>query len=144
MNQQTDGARELITGLVATIVTLGAFDTFQQDLEPVAGYIANVLGGIVISATIVFVVCLFVKMPRQKALATAFLLPPTLATFEQIRKHSVDFTENRMLSLLLAVVSAIVVGAIVAAATSRLTGVNLASANGAASFETHQSKDAAQ
>ena len=33
MTHQTDSSRELITSLVAVVVTLGAFDTFQQDLE---------------------------------------------------------------------------------------------------------------
>lgn len=114
VKQQPDGSRELITGLVAVIVTLGALDTFQRDLEPKAGYPASVLGGIVISAIVVFVVCLIGRMPRQKAFATAALLPPTLAAFEQIRKHTVDYTGSGILSLLLAMIFAVLVGAVVA------------------------------
>ena len=129
MSKRPESSRELITGLVAVIVTLGVFDTFQQNLEPVDGYLASVIGGIVISAIIVFVVCLFGKMPRTKALATAALLPPTLATFEQFRKQTLDLTGSGMLSLLLAVVFAVVVGATVAALVGRVTGVDWARAN---------------
>ena len=140
MNQQPDSSRELITGLVAVIVTLGAFDTFQQDLEPVAGYLASVLGGIVISAIIVLVVCFIGKMPRQKALAAAVLLPPTLATFEQIRKNTVGITGSGFLSLLLAVMFAVLVGVAVALFVRRFAGVDWTSAASSASSETQQSE----
>lgn len=144
MNPKPDSSRELITGIVAVIVTLGAFDTFQQDLEPVAGYLASVLGGIVISAIIVFVVCLIGRMPRQKALAAAVLLPPTLATFEQIRKHTVNMTGSGILSLVLAVVFAILVGVAVAFLVRRLAGVDWTNAASSASSESQKSENAEQ
>jgi len=52
MKQQINSSRELITGLVAVIVTLGAFDTFQQDLQPITGYPISVVGGVVASAVL--------------------------------------------------------------------------------------------
>ena len=114
-----------MTGLVAVIVTLGAFDTFQQDLQSVAGYPISIVCGVLISGIIVFVVCLLAKMALAKALATSLVLPPTLATFEQIRKHSVGSTGSGVLSLILAVVLAAVVGVAISALVRRLTGVDL-------------------
>ena len=127
MNSQQNNSRDLIAGLVAVVVTLGAFDTFQRDLEPVAGYLASVLGGMVISAIIVFVVCLLVRMPRRKAVATALLLPPTLVTFELIRKDTVDITGSGIFSLLLAVVFALMIGMGVAVLARRFAGIDWAS-----------------
>ncbi len=129
MKQQTNSSRELIIGLLAVIVTLGAFDTFQQDLQSIAGYPISIVFGVVSSGIIVFVVCVLARMALAKALAIALLLPPTLATFEQIRKHSVGTTGSGVLSLILAVVLAAVVGVAVTALVNRLTGVNLGDTN---------------
>jgi hypothetical protein len=142
MNQQAQNSREWITGLVAVIVTLGAFDRFQKDLEPVIGYMASVLGGLAISAIVVFVVCLLGRTPRQKAIAISVLLPPTLATFEQIRKHSVDVTGSEILSLLLAVILSVLVGVAIAVLLSRFAGVDWTNAAGFASSETQRSDSA--
>jgi hypothetical protein len=119
MKQQTNSSRELMTGLVAVIVTLGAFDTFQQDLQSVAGYPISIVCGVVISGIIVFVVCLVAKMAIAKALAISLVLPPTLGTFELIRKHSVGSTGSGVLSLILAVVLAALVGVAISALVFR-------------------------
>ena len=63
------------------MVPFEASDTFQKELEPAGGYIGSVEGSIKISATIVFVVCLFVKLPRLNAIAISALLPPNYWAF---------------------------------------------------------------
>jgi ABC-type polysaccharide/polyol phosphate export permease len=124
MIERISSSREAIVGLIATIVTLGASDTFQKNLEPVVGYVGSVLGSIVISGIIVFAVCWLGKLTRSKSLAIAALLPPTLVVFEQVRRHSVDRTGSELLSLLLAIVCALAVGCVVAWLVTRITGVS--------------------
>ena len=124
MIERISSSRDAIVGLIATIVTLGASDTFQKNLEPVVGYVGSVLGSTVISAIIVFAVCWLAKLTRSKSLAIAALLPPTLVVFEQVRRHSVDRTGSELLSLLLAVASALAVGGVVAWLVTRITGVS--------------------
>ena len=135
-------SRELIVGFIAMIVTFGASDTFQKDLEPVLGYVGSVAGSIVISAIIVFVVCLFGKLNKSKAIAISTLLPPTLVTFEQVRTHSIDTTGSGLLSLVLAIASALAVGFVVALIVKRITGVNWDVSAGSSEVQTDSRNDA--
>jgi len=124
MPDSKNTSRELIVVFIAMIVTFGASETFQKDLEPVLGYVGSVAGSIVISGIIVFVVCLFGILNKSKALAISTLLPTTLVTFEQVRTHSIDRTRSGLLSLVLGIVSALAVGFVVALLVKRVTGVN--------------------
>jgi hypothetical protein len=124
MPEPNNTYRVLIIGFIAMIVIFGASDIFQKDLEPVVGYVGSVAASIVISAIIAFVVCLFGKLEKSKALAIYALLPPTVVTFEQVRTHSIDMTGNGLLSLLLAIASALAVGLILALIVKKVTGVN--------------------
>lgn len=124
MPDSQNTSRELIVGFIAMIVTFGASDTFQKDLEPVLGYVGSVAGSVVISAMIVFVVCLFGKLNKPWALAISTLLPVTLVTVEQVRTHSIDTTGSGLLSLVLGLVSALAVGFVVALLVKRVIGVN--------------------
>lgn len=130
MVERISSSREAIVGLIATIVTLGASDKFQKDLEPVVGYVGSVLGSIAISGIIVFGVGWLGKLTLSKSLAIAALLPPTLVVFEQVRRHSVDRTGSEFLSLLLAIASALAVGCAVAWLLTRITGANWDAAEG--------------
>ena len=142
MSEPQNTSRELIVGFIAMIVTFGAFDTFQKDLEPVIGYVGSVAGGIVISAIIVFVVCLFGKLDRPKAVAISTLLPPTLVTFEQVRTHSIDMAGSGLVALLLAIASALAVGFIVAVLVKRVTGVTWDASAGSPDAESETGNNA--
>lgn len=142
MPDSQNTSRELIVGFIAMIVTFGASDTFQKDLEPVVGYVGSVAGSIVISAVIVFVVCLLGRLPKPKALAISTLLPPTLVTFEQVRTHSIDTTGSGLLSLLLAIVSALAMGFVVALLVKRITGVTWEVSAGLSDVQSNTENDA--
>lgn len=142
MPEPKNTSRELIIGFIAMIVIFGASDIFQKDLEPVVGYFGSVTASIVISAIIAFVVCLFGKLEKSKALAIYALLPPTVVTFEQVRTHSIGMTGNGLLSLLLAIASALAVGLIFASIVKKVTGVNWDVSAGSPDVESETGQDA--
>ena len=136
MTEMQDTSRETTVGFISVIVAIGVSGMFQPDLEPVVGYVGSVAGDIVISAVIVFVVCLFGKLSRPKALAISVLLAPTLVTFEQIRRHLLESTSNSFFSVLLATASAFAVGFVVALLVKCITGVDSGAAGDSTSVDT--------
>lgn len=139
---ESNTSRDMIVGFIAMIVTFGASERFQKDLEPVVGYAGSVAGSILISGVIVLVVCLLGRIEKSKTLAITTAYPPTLVTFEQVRTRSIDATGSGLLSLLLAIAGALAVGFAVLFLVKRITGVNWDPSSKSPASQTHVGKDA--
>ena len=74
-----------VAGFVVLIVILGATEKFRGDFVELLGFWGGLIAATLFTATVVFVICLLVKVEWRKAVAFALMIPLTLNAFEGVR-----------------------------------------------------------